>query len=88
MDDLEVGDGTLGACGPSEEGELMGYVVKGVAWIPALTASKMLKCSRQRVYRLIDTGRLSAKTVDGTVLVSVESVIKRIQAQLLLPGCR
>lgn len=64
----------------------MEMVARGVAWIPVATAAKLLKVSRQRVYALIESGRLSSKTLDQTVLVSQESVLGRLQAQKLLPG--
>jgi len=54
--------------------------VKGIAYIPVQTASRQLSVSRQRVYQLIEGGKLVAIEMDKTVLVSQESVTARIDA--------
>jgi len=45
------------------------------------TASKMLRVSKQRVYQLIQKGMVAAQTMDGTVLVSRDSVSARLRMQ-------
>jgi hypothetical protein len=49
-------------------------------WIPVRSAAKMLGCSRQRVAKLCKTCQLVSMNVDGTVLVSAESVRQRVAA--------
>lgn len=50
-------------------------------WIPARSAAKMLGISRQRVYQLINEGKLAAAVLDGTYFVSRATVETRIIAQ-------
>ena len=47
-------------------------------WIPAKTAAKMLEVSRQRVYKLIQEGKLGSVTMDGVFFVSRATVESRI----------
>jgi hypothetical protein len=57
-------------------------------WVPVSTASKLLKVSRQRIHVLIARGSLASQKVDGTVLVSYESIDRRRRAQLVLSESR
>lgn len=50
-------------------------------WIPARTAAKMCGVSRQRIYQLINEGKLAAVTMDGTYFVSRATVEARIISQ-------
>jgi len=59
--------------------DLVGRVAEhNIGWIPARTARLMLGVSRQRVYQLLNEGKLSGRVVDGTVLVALRSVEARI----------
>ena len=49
-----------------------------VAWVPVRTAAHMLGVSRQRVYQLLDDGKLMGRDIDGTILVSQRSIEGRI----------
>lgn len=49
-----------------------------VKWLPVSAVAKTLSVSRQRVYSLIDQGKLSSIKIDGTVLVSERSVSMRL----------
>jgi len=49
-----------------------------IGWIPVCSARKLLGVSRQRVYALIAEGKLMARDMDGTVLVSHQSVRARL----------
>lgn len=51
----------------------------GLSVIPVRTAAKLLRVSRQRVYELCSSGKLSSIMVDGTVLVYRESVVVRLE---------
>jgi hypothetical protein len=55
-------------------------MIKGVAWVPVSTAKRQLSVTKQRVYELIRDGRLVSMELDGTVLVSQESIQARIDA--------
>lgn len=55
-------------------------LIKGVQWVPVGTARRQLSVSRQRVYELIGAGKLVSMDLDGTVLVSQESIQARIDA--------
>jgi hypothetical protein len=55
-----------------------------VKWLPVQTAAKMLKVSRQRVYVLVQEGKLASRVVDGVVLVGLDAILARVRAQLLL----
>lgn len=60
-----------------------------IGWVPVGTARKLLGVSRQRVYALISEGKLTARDMDGTVLVSHQSVRSRIalmQGSLVMDG--
>jgi len=50
----------------------------GVAWVPVRTAASSLGCSRQRIYALCQEGKLMMQSIDGTVLVSVQSIDGRL----------
>jgi excisionase family DNA binding protein len=45
-----------------------------VKWVPSGTAARLMGVSRQRVYALIKSGRLTAIQMDGRNMVSRESV--------------
>ena len=51
---------------------------RGIGWIPVRTAASILGCSRQRVYKLSEEGKLMTQSIDGTVLVSVQSIEGRL----------
>jgi hypothetical protein len=51
--------------------------VMGVRWVPAATAARILKVSRQRIYQLVHTEQLVGQLVDGHVLILLESVHRR-----------
>jgi hypothetical protein len=55
-------------------------MIKGVLWVPVGTARRQLAVSRQRVYELIGQGKLVSLDLDGTILVSQESVNARLDA--------
>jgi hypothetical protein len=57
---------------------------RAVEWVPVSVAAKVLRCSRQRVHRLIDDGKLSAVAYPGTTLVSMASIAARCSASRLL----
>jgi hypothetical protein len=46
-------------------------------WVPVRSAATLLGVSKQRVHQLIESGALSSRKMDGTVLVSLQSVSKR-----------
>lgn len=50
-------------------------------WVPAVTASRMLRISRQRVYQLMEAGRLAGFHMDGHVFVLTSSIRQRIDEQ-------
>jgi hypothetical protein len=50
-----------------------------VQWIPVRTAAALLAVSRQRVARLCKFGQLESILIDGTRLVSHQSVMERIR---------
>jgi hypothetical protein len=52
-----------------------------VKWVPVATAAKALKVSRQRVYKLVELGYLTAQDLDGHKLISLRSVHDRIAGQ-------
>jgi hypothetical protein len=58
------------------DGDSIGTVIK---WIPASTAAKMLRVSRQRVYTLVRIGQLIACHLDGHTLVKHQSVVDRME---------
>ena len=60
------------------------HLSRAVEWVPVSVAAKLLRCSRQRVHRLIDDGRLSAVAYPGTTLVSMASIAARCSASRLL----
>ena len=49
-----------------------------IKWLPVSAVAKTLSVTRQRVYSLIDQGKLSSVKIDGTVLVSERSVSMRL----------
>jgi hypothetical protein len=57
-----------------------------VKWIPVRAAAKMLKCSRQRVGYLCRTGVLRSELIESTRLVSLRSVMERVEL-LAKGGC-
>ena len=61
--------------------------VADIRWIPASTAAKMLKVTRQRVYTLVRLGQVSAVKLDGHTMVSMRSVEDRI-ARMRRDGVR
>jgi hypothetical protein len=50
-----------------------------VNWIPVRAAAKMLKVSRQRVHELCRRGDLRSEMVEHTLLVSLRSVVERVE---------
>jgi excisionase family DNA binding protein len=53
-----------------------------VKWVPVSHVARVLGVSRQRVYQLIRSGRLAAVVINGRVLVSVDSVMARVERKL------
>jgi excisionase family DNA binding protein len=53
-----------------------------VNWIPVSVAAKMLKVSRQRVYELVALGEIGWQKLGNTILISKESVRRRIERRL------
>jgi excisionase family DNA binding protein len=49
-----------------------------VSWIPVKEAAKLLRVSRQRVYQLVEQGKLMAVKREKTVFVNARSVSGRI----------
>ena len=49
-----------------------------IKWVPVRYAVTVLGISRQRVYRLIKLGRLTSRTVEGTVLINDKSIEARL----------
>lgn len=47
-------------------------------WVPTATAMRMLKVSKQRVYQLRKAGLLRAVVIDGTIMISLQSIEERI----------
>jgi hypothetical protein len=62
--------------------------VADIRWIPASTAAKMLKVTRQRVYTLVRLGQVSAVKLDGHTMVSMRSVEDRIERMRRDEGAR
>jgi len=56
----------------------MSSIADRLAYVPVATACRMLRVSRQRVYQLLDAGRLSGHQVDGTWMVLLRSVQARL----------
>jgi hypothetical protein len=52
-------------------------VIGNVNWVPVRSAAILLRVSRQRIHQLIASGSLSARKMDGTVLVSLRSITER-----------
>lgn len=48
------------------------------SFVPTMTAARMLKVSKQRVYQLIKEGAIVAQQCDGTWMVNVRSIQARI----------
>lgn len=48
-------------------------------WIPVSVAAKRLSVSRQRVYELINKGRIGWRKVGSTILVSTSSIDERLE---------
>lgn len=48
-------------------------------WIPVRAAARLLRVQPQRVYQLIQEGRLGARRIERTWLVSMESVRTRLE---------
>lgn len=55
-----------------------------IMWIPVSAAAKMLKCSRQRVHKLADEGRLKSQKMESTTLIELRSVIIWIEGKGLV----
>lgn len=53
-----------------------------VRWVPVSHVARVLGVSRQRVYQLIRRGQLASISINGKVLVSVDSVMARVERRL------
>jgi hypothetical protein len=49
-----------------------------VEWVPVLTAAKLLRVRRQRVYTLCSEGKLVSQLIDGVRLVQMASIKRRL----------
>jgi hypothetical protein len=52
-----------------------------VKWIPVGSAAVMLKVSRARVYQLCRSGKLGCVVMGGTTLVSLRSLVDRLNSR-------
>lgn len=55
--------------------------LKGVnlrQWVPTATAMRMLKVTKQRVYQLRKAGLVRSVVIDGTIMISLQSIEERI----------
>lgn len=50
-----------------------------VKWVPVGVARRALLVSRQRVYQLLQEGRLAGIRVDGQLMVSSSSISERLE---------
>lgn len=50
-----------------------------IRWVPTAVARRMLGVSRQRVYQLVQCGRLAGARIDGVLLVSSASLEDRLK---------
>lgn len=48
-----------------------------VKWVPVGVARRTLLVSRQRIYQLVQAGRLAAIRVDGQMMISSASITDR-----------
>jgi hypothetical protein len=55
-----------------------GRRVMDTGWVPVSTARRLLGVSRQRVYQLVELGRLASMEMDGTVLIGAASIRTRL----------
>lgn len=51
--------------------------MSGLRWVPTAVARRQLGVSRQRIYQLVQAGRLASCRVDGVLMISSVSLEER-----------